>query len=184
MPHARGSGRRVTCPLEPLSVGVSHIRVPFTREQGFGSLGVQALVTEVAGARAAYVLIDGNNVAQGVRERLRGVALLHVDEAEIMTTDTHTVNTVSGKNPVGYAVPADEIVPYIEQAVREAVSDLAPARVGAAAAWCEGITVFGSQRVSQLASTVNTMLSYIAPLSFMILVLAFLLSLLAYIVLQ
>lgn len=171
-------------PLEPLSVGVSHIRVPFTREQGFGSLGVQALVTEVAGARAAYVLIDGNNVAEGVRERLRGVALEHVDEAEIMTTDTHTVNTVSGKNPVGYAVPADEIVPYIEQAVREAVSDLAPARVGAATAWCEGITVFGSQRVSQLASTVNTMLSYIAPLSFMILVLAFLLSVLAYIVLH
>jgi len=31
---------------------------------------------------------------------------------------------------------------------------------------------------------VNTMLSYIAPLSFMILVLAFLLSVLAYIVLQ
>ena len=158
MPHARGSGRRVTCRWSLFQWGchTSGFRLHGSRGS---SLGVQALVTEVAGARAAYVLIDGNNVAQGVRERLRGVALLHVDEAEIMTTDTHTVNTVSGKNPVGYAVPADEIVPYIEQAVREAVSDLAPARVGAAAAWCKGITVFGSQRVSQLASTVNTMLS-------------------------
>ncbi len=171
-------------PCEPLAVGVSHTRVPFTREQGFGSLGVQVLATEVGGKRAAYVLIDGNNVAPGVRELLLSVVLGHVDEAEIMTTDTHTVNTISGKNPIGYRVPAEEIVPYIEQAVTEAVADLAPARVGAATASCEGITVFGSQRVSQLASTVNAMLAFIAPISFMILVLAFLLSVFAYIMLQ
>ena len=171
-------------PLEPLAVGVSHVRVPFSREQGFGSLGVQVLATEVGGERAAYVLIDGNNVAAGVRERLLPVVLDHVDEAEIMTTDTHTVNTVSGKNPVGYRVPVEDIVPYVEQAVREAVEDLAPARVGAATAFCERINVFGSQRVSQLASTVNAMLAFIAPISFMILVLAFLLSIFAYIMLQ
>ena len=171
-------------PFEPLAIGVSHVRVPFTREQGFGSLGVQVLATEVGGERAAYVLVDGNNMAPGVRERLLAVVLGHVDEGEIMTTDTHTVNTVSGKNPVGYAVQAEEIVPYVEQAVREAVADIAPARVGAATASCEGIVVFGSQRVSQLASTVNAMLAFIAPISFMILVLAFLISVFAYILLQ
>lgn len=171
-------------PMETLAIGVSHVRVPFTREQGFGSLGVQVLATEVGGERAAYVLIDGNNMVPGVRERLRSVVLGHVDEAEVMTTDTHTVNTISGKNPVGYRVPVEEIVPYVEQAVREAVADLAPARVGAATASCEGVVVFGSQRVSQLASTVNAMLAFIAPISFMILALAFLLSILAYIVLQ
>jgi putative membrane protein len=142
------------------------------------------LVTDVGGKKAAYVLIDGNNMARGVREDLRAVVLDHADEGEIMTTDTHTVNTISGKNPVGYAVPPEEIVPYIEQAVREALADLSEARVGAATASCEGITVFGSQRVSQLASTVNAMLAFIAPLSFMILVLAFLLSVFAYIMLQ
>ena len=171
-------------PHEPLAVGVSHVRVPFTREQGFGSLGVQVMATEVGGKRTAYVLVDGNNMAQGVRERLLPVVLAHVDEGEIMTTDTHTVNTISGKNPVGYMVPVEEIIPYIEQAVTEAVADLAPARVGSATASCEGITVFGSQRVSQLASTVNAMLAFIAPLSLMILILAFLLSVFAYLLLQ
>ena len=171
-------------PAEPLQVGVSHIRVPFTREQGFGSLGVQALVTDVGGKRAAYVLVDGNNMAPGVRERLLAVVLGYVDEAEIMTTDTHTVNTISGKNPVGYAVPVDAIAPYIEQAVREAVADIAPARVGAATASCEGVVVFGSQRVSQLASTVNAMLAFIGPISLIILLLAFLLSVFAYLLLQ
>ncbi|HNT07235.1 DUF2070 family protein [Methanoculleus sp.] len=171
-------------PAEPLAVGVSHVRVPFTREQGFGSLGVQALVTDAGGKRAAYVLVDGNNMAPGVRERLLEVVLGYVDEAEIMTTDTHTVNTISGKNPVGYVVPVDAIAPYIEQVVREAVADIAPARVGAATASCEGVVVFGSQRVSQLASTVNAMLAFIGPISLIILLLAFLLSVFAYLLLQ
>ena len=171
-------------PAEPLAVGVSHVRVPFTREQGFGSLGVQALVTDAGGKRAAYVLVDGNNMAPGVRERLLEVVLGYADEAEIMTTDTHTVNTISGKNPVGYVVPVDAIAPYIEQAVREAVADIAPARVGAATASCEGVVVFGSQRVSQLASTVNAMLAFIGPISLIILLLAFLLSVFAYLLLQ
>ena len=171
-------------PAGPLAVGVSHVRVPFTREQGFGSLGVQALVTDAGGKRAAYVLVDGNNMAPGVRERLLEVVLGYADEAEIMTTDTHTVNTISGKNPVGYVVPVDAIAPYIEQAVREAVADIAPARVGAATASCEGVVVFGSQRVSQLASTVNAMLAFIGPISLIILLLAFLLSVFAYLLLQ
>ncbi len=171
-------------PTAPLSVGVAHVRVPFTREQGFGSLGIQALVADVGGQRTAYVLIDGNNVAQGVREQLREQVLPLVDEAEIMTTDTHTVNTVSGKNPVGSAVPVGEFLPFVIRAVREAIDDLSPAEAGGTTACCERIVVFGSQRVSQLASTVNAMLAFIGPISLTILVLAFLLSIFAYIVLQ
>ncbi|MDN7024229.1 DUF2070 family protein [Methanoculleus sp. FWC-SCC1] len=171
-------------PFEPLRVGVAHIRVPYSREQGFGSLGIQALVTEVDGQRTAYVLIDGNNIASGIRERILEPVLELVDEAEVMTTDTHTVNTISGKNPVGYAVPVEEFLPYVLEAVTGAIDDLTPARAGASTACCERIVVFGSQRVSQLASTVNAMLAFIAPLSLTILLLAFLLSIFAYIAFQ
>ncbi len=171
-------------PLDSLKIGVAHVRVPFSREQGFGSLGIQALATEVDGQRTAYVLIDGNNIASGVRERILEPVLELVDDAEVMTTDTHTVNTISGKNPVGYAVPVEEFLPYVIEAVTGAIDDLAPARAGASTACCERIVVFGSQRVSQLASTVNAMLAFIAPISLIILLLAFLLSILAYIALQ
>jgi putative membrane protein len=44
------------------------------------------------------------------------------------------------------------------------------------------VVVFGSNTISQLASTVNTMLIFVAPLSLAMLLLAFLLSLVAYIV--
>ena len=157
---------------------------PFTREQGFGDLGVQALVIEADGQRTAYILIDGNNMAAGVREVLLEQVLTLVDAAEVMMTDSHVVNTITGKNPVGMATPVETFLPDVMQTVRSAIDDLSPAESGATTASCEKIVVFGSNRISQLASTVNAMLIFVAPLSLAMLLLAFLLSLVAYTVMQ
>jgi putative membrane protein len=169
-----------SAPLVPFRIGVSHRTLPFSREEGFGDLGIQALVIDADGQRTAYVLLDGNNVATGVRELLRDAVLDLVDEAEIMTTDSHVVNTITGKNPVGQNVPAKQIVPYVKECALEALNDLGQAEVAAATAECERIVVFGSNRIAQLASTVNAMLVFIAPLSVAVLLLAFLLSLILY----
>jgi putative membrane protein len=166
--------------LYPFRIGVAHREVPFSREQGFGDLGIQVMVAEVDGQKTAYVLIDGNNVAAGTRETLLDQALTLVDHAEIMTTDSHVVNTITGKNPVGMAVSAHEIVPEMMQAIRDAVSDLSPSESAASTAQCENVIVFGSNRIVQLASTVNAMLVFVAPLSLAMLLLAFLLSIIAY----
>jgi len=167
-------------PLHPLRIGVNHLTLPYLREQGFGDLGIQVLVVEVGGQRTAYVLIDGNNMAAGVREVLLEQILTLVDHAEVMTTDSHVVNTITGKNPVGMHVPAPEFLPSVMQCVRYALKDLSPAEVAASTAHCEHVVVFGSNRISQLASTVNAMLVFVAPLSLAMLLLAFLLSLIAY----
>jgi putative membrane protein len=66
------------------------------------------------------------------------------------------------------------------QAVRTAADDMGPAETAATTAHCEHVVVFGSNRISQLASTVNAMLVFVAPLSLAMLLLAFLLSLVAY----
>ena len=68
------------------------------------------------------------------------------------------------------------------QALRSAIDDLAPSEVAASTAQCEHVVVFGSNRISQLASTVNAMLVFVAPLSLAMLLLAFLLSIIAYVV--
>jgi putative membrane protein len=171
-----------TAPLSPFRVGVAHHTLPFNREMGFGDLGIQALVIEVDGQKTAYILIDGNNMALGARETLMKEILGIVDQAEIMTTDSHVVNTITGKNPVGMHVPVAEFTPFVIRAVKAAVEDLAPSEAAAGTAHCEHIVVFGSNRISQLASTVNAMLVFVAPLSLAMLLLAFLLSLLAYVV--
>ena len=167
-------------PLHPLKIGVNHLTLPYLREQGFGDLGIQVMVVEVDGQRTAYVLIDGNNMAQGVREVLLEQILTLVDHAEVMTTDSHVVNTITGKNPVGMHVPVLEFLPSVMESVRDALKDLSPADVAASTAHCEHVVVFGSNRISQLASTVNAMLVFVAPLSLAMLLLAFLLSLIAY----
>jgi putative membrane protein len=166
----------------PFRIGISHQPATFTREQGFGDLGIQVMAVEVGNQKTAYILIDGNNVAEGVREILLDVVLKEVDHAEIMTTDSHVVNTITGKNPVGMAVAAEEIIPVVMQAVRDALQDLSPAETAAATAQCENVIVFGSNRIVQLASTVNAMLVFVAPLSLAMLLLAFLLSIVAYLV--
>ncbi len=168
--------------MHPLKIGVSHQTLPYLRDQGFGDLGIQVLVVEVEGQRTAYILIDGNNMAEGVREVLLEQILTLVDHAEVMTTDTHVVNTITGKNPVGMRVPVAEFLPYVMQGVGNAIKDLSPAEVAASTAHCEKVVVFGSNRISQLASTVNAMLVFVAPLSLAMLLLAFLLSLIAYVV--
>jgi putative membrane protein len=171
-----------TTPLYPFRIGVSHHTMPFSRVQGFGDLGVQVLVVEADGQRTAYILIDGNNMAEGVREVVLEEVLKIVDHAEVMTTDSHVVNTITGKNPVGMHVGTAEFLPRVMKALQAARDNLSPAEVAGATAHCEHVVVFGSNRISQLASTVNAMLVFVAPLSLAMLLLAFLLSLVAYIV--
>ena len=54
---------------------------------------MRALVTEVCGERTAYILVDGNNMLAGLRERiLKKIQSLGVANAEILTTDSHALN--------------------------------------------------------------------------------------------
>ena len=171
-----------TAPQFPFRVGIAHHTLPYSREMGFGDLGVQVIVIDVDGQRTAYVLLDGNNMALGARETLLEEVLKVVDNAEIMTTDSHVVNTITGKNPVGMHVPVSEFTPYVIRALNAAIENLTPSQAAASTAQCDHIVVFGSNRISQLASTVNAMLVFVAPLSLAMLLLAFLLSIIAYIV--
>jgi len=166
----------------PLKIGVAHNEVPYSREEGFGDQGIQVLTVSAGGQTTAYILFDGNNMQEGVREVIRGEFSNLVDELEVMTTDSHVVNTITGNNPVGFHIPVESLLPLIAKAMKEALADMGDADVAGSTVECEKIVIFGSQRIAQLASTVNAMLSLIAPVSIALLLLAFLLSLIAYIV--
>ena len=166
----------------PLSVGYSHLSLPYTRDQGIGDIGLQVLIIKAGEQKTAYVLIDGNNMVPGVRDYIRSEVLKSVDEAEIMTTDTHVVNTISGKNPVGLRVLPEELISYVIQGVNEAEDDICKARVAGSFATCNGVYIFGSDTIAQMASIVNTILIYVVPISAGMLLLALVLSVIAYMV--
>ena len=162
----------------PFSVGAAQVIPPFGRAVGFGDMGIITMVTDVAGVKTAYVLFDGNNVHEGARDELRNAILgLGIDEAEIMTTDTHVVNSVSGRNPIGAAVSVEEITPYVSESVLKAVGDLSPATCGASTGICEEVEVFGPSRIVQLMYTVNGIVTNLLPFAILLLLVAFLLIL-------
>ena len=84
-----------------------------SKEQGIGQSGVKVMIVEVGGnQKTAYILLDANNMIIGFREKIIKSVKTEVDLdcVEVMTTDTHYVNTLSGgHNPVGSKMQ-DEII--------------------------------------------------------------------------
>lgn len=141
----------------PLRLGTAWEKTPWTPEEGIGPQGIRVAVTEVDGQSAAFVLVDGNNMEPGLRDRI--VAELDaVDHTEVMTTDNHVVNRVKSENQVGAAISQDELVGCIQALTDGAIDDLQPVEAGMATERAH-VTVFGSDRTETLASHANAMIS-------------------------
>ena len=149
--------RLTTARRGQVHLGVAWERTPWGPQEGIGPLGIRVAVVEVADHRTAYVLVDGNNMEPGLREQLLA-SVEGVDEAEVMTTDTHIVNTVEADNQVGAAIPDPELIEVVTDLVDRAVADLEPVRAGMASERAE-VTVFGNDRTETLASHANAMVS-------------------------
>jgi putative membrane protein len=162
-----------------LRLGVAWDQTPWEPTEGIGPLGIRVAVTGVetesggngpdeqttaSGGNGpdeqttAYVLIDGNNMEPGLRDRIveslvtdKGAS---VDEVEVMTTDTHIVNTVEADNQVGAAMGHDELLAIIQRLLEEALADREPVAAGLASENVE-VTVFGNDRTETLASHAN-----------------------------
>mgnify|MGYP000524838343 CR=1 FL=1 len=140
-----------------LRCGVAWDETPWEPQDGIGPLGIRVAVFEVADVRTAYVLIDGNNMEPGLRDEVVD-ALDGVDDAEVMTTDTHIVNTVEAENQVGQAIPDEELLALIADLTEQAIADLEPVEAGMASEKAT-VTVFGNDRTETLASTANAVVS-------------------------
>jgi putative membrane protein len=140
-----------------LRCGVAWEETPWEPEEGIGPLGIRACVFEVDDHRTAYVLVDGNNMEPGLRGRIVE-AVQGVDSLEVMTSDTHVVNTVDAENQVGQNLQADELVALISDLVEDAVADCEPVEGGMATENAE-VTIFGNDRTETLASHANAVVS-------------------------
>jgi putative membrane protein len=158
---AKRTGQRLSeAPTGPVKLGVAWERTDWDALDGIGPLGIRVAVVEVDGQYTAYVLVDGNNMVPGLRKRVVDAVTARgpVTVAEVMTTDTHIVNTVEADNQVGAAIDHGEFVSTIERLVDAAVDDLEPVSAGLATERAT-VTVFGNDRTETLASHANAVVS-------------------------
>ncbi len=114
----------------PFDIGAATVTPKeFMLADGMGPGGITAVVVKVGGQKTAYVVIDGNNMASGLRERvLEALRSAGFDEAEVFTTDTHAVNAVilsdRGYHPVGEAMDNERLIGHIREAALAALAKL------------------------------------------------------------
>lgn len=130
------------------------------KQEGIGESGIKTMVIEVAGQRTAYVLFDSNNMEIGFRQEIMdAVSDLEIDEIEVMTTDTHTVNTLSrGYNPIGIA-KRSEIIEYVKLSIKEAINDLEKVEVGTGSEKIKNLKTFGPKNSTELISTISSVVA-------------------------
>ena len=144
-----------------IKVGCWHDNMStLNKQEGIGESGIKVMVIEVDGQKTAYVLFDSNNMEIGFRQEIiDAVSDLDIDEIEVMTTDTHTVNTLSrGYNPVGIA-KRDEIIEYVKIGINKAIDDLEKVEVGTGTEKIENLNTFGPKNSTELISTISSVVA-------------------------
>jgi len=163
------------CPrgMGDLKVGcASNALEGLSKEDGVGQSGVKVFLVEVNGQRTAYILLDANNMVQGFREEiLESVKSLGIEDGEVMTSDTHYVNTFSGgHNPVGKR-KRNRILEGIIECVKSAIDDLEPVEAACATVRVENLNTLGPTNSTELVSTISSIVAVsriLAPIIFMV----------------
>jgi putative membrane protein len=148
------------------SVGLDRV-VPeeWGLEEGMGSCGLSALVVRLeSGRTCAYVVLDGNNIRSGLRERIiEALKPEIVDDAEVITSDTHMVNaigaTTRGYAPIGERTDDQRLTEYVVSTVKAAGSKLVRARTSYARTMVRGLTVLGEAGLNLLSDILESAFS-------------------------
>ncbi len=127
----------------------------FSLKDGMGPGGITVIVVKVGEQKTAYVVIDGNNMVSGLREKiLSTLKSMGVSEGEVFTTDTHAVNALilsrRGYHPIGEAIDPEKLIGYIKRATLAAVSDLESAKAAAHSITVRNVKVIGEKKLETL----------------------------------
>lgn len=146
---------------KPYRVGAATVYPKeFTLKAGMGTGGITAIVVEVDGQKTAYVVVDGNNMVSGLREKvLASLTALGFSESEVFTTDSHAVSALvtgrRGYHPVGEVMDQDVLTRYIGEAAKQAETNLEAAKAGFSRFVVPQVRVIGEERLNSLMLLVD-----------------------------
>ena len=153
--------KAVSLPSYAFEVGSSTVfPKEFSLEEGMGTGGITAVVVNVAEQKTAYVVIDGNNMVSGLREKiLSALKSVGFHECEVFTTDTHAVSAVvlgrRGYHPVGEAMNHETLIRYITEVAKAAGSNMESCKAGCLRLVVPEVRVIGEARLGTLSLLVD-----------------------------
>ena len=156
--------KAVSFPFEPFEVGAATIYPEgISLKDGLGTGGITAVVVRVASQKTAYIVIDGNNMVSGLREKvLSALSTVGFDESEVFTTDTHAVSAVvlgrRGYHPVGESMDQKLLISQIQKVGLTAMLRLQPCRAGWGTLTVPKVRVIGQARIHGLSTLVDAAL--------------------------
>ncbi|UCB60656.1 MAG: DUF2070 family protein [Candidatus Bathyarchaeota archaeon] len=151
-------------PQSPFEVGAAKVTPrEFSSEEGMGPGGICSLVIRVKEQTCAYITIDGNNMVSGLRKKiLDALKQLNINAGEVFTTDTHVVNAVSktarGYRPLGEAIPHVELINYIKQTVKEALTNMRAASIAWRAGKVRNVKIIGERQIEEMSELADSAL--------------------------
>jgi putative membrane protein len=151
----------LTLPTHPFMTGSASVfPKEFSLKAGMGTGGITAIAIEVEKQKTAYIVIDGNNMIPGLREKiLTALNFLGFDDGEIFTTDTHAVSALvtgrRGYHPVGEVMDNELLTRYICEAAKNAATNLEGSRAGFLHLVVPHVRVIGEARLKSLTILVD-----------------------------
>ncbi len=130
------------------------------KDCGIGENGLRTAVFQFNGKNYALLLFDANGITPAFRRELLDAVKesTGIHKCEVYTTDTHSVNAVSGVlNPLGSKCNGQIIARTVES-VKKALKDAGEVEAGADTERIK-INVFGVNQSSELIGTVNSIVA-------------------------
>ncbi len=144
----------------------------YVKSEGIAGAGINVAVFDVNGRRNAIVLVDGNNMESGLREKIQDELSDLVDISEVHTTDSHEVNTLNKDyNPVGFSMDHSIIIDDVRRVTEKAIFDIEPVHVGVHRGVLKNFSLMGplgSHRLNAVAESVYRVAPIAAGMAFSI----------------
>ncbi len=132
----------------------------FSLNDGMGTGGITAIIINVADQKTAYIVIDGNNMVSGLREKiLSALEASGFEQSEVFTTDTHAVSAVvvghRGYHPVGEAMNHKQLISRISEAANKATANLEICKAAYHRVIVPKVRVIGSECLESISLLVD-----------------------------
>jgi len=106
----------------PIKIGYSQ---KILKGASIGPDGIKVVVFEYKNKKIGYILVDGNNIKKGFRNKVIASVRGLLDDVEIFSTDNHIVNyDILDLNPFGSKDPWEDLIKNIRNAIKDAINDI------------------------------------------------------------